>query len=103
MSALSIFKSDRTTIILAANPIFLTSPLRTASGAEVTFEVFQVNAHRLQALIGSKQLYSLDHQLFWAELKSLQPSESTHPGLARLRDKPTLRGVFLMHGDHYNA
>ena len=99
MSALSIVKPGRKVVPLVANPIFLTSPLRTESGGEVTFEVFEIDAGGLQAVIGAKQLYHLDNKLFWAELKSLQPCQSTHPGLSLLRHKPTLRGVFLMHGE----
>ncbi len=99
MSALSIVKPDRKVVPLVANPIFLPSPLRTESGGEVTFEVFEIDAGGLKDLVGTKQLYHLDNALFWAELRSLQPCQSTHPGLSLLRHKPTLRGVFLMHGE----
>ena len=99
MSALSIVKPGRKAIPLVANPIFLTSPLRTESGAEVTFEVFEVDAGYLRELVGTKQLYHLDTKPFWAELKSLQACQSTDPGLSLIRNKPTLRGVFLMHGE----
>ena len=60
MSALSIVKPGRKAIPLVANPIFLTSPLRTESGAEVTFEVFEIDAGYLRELVGKKQLYHLD-------------------------------------------
>jgi hypothetical protein len=103
MSALSIFKPDRKAMPCVANPIFLTSALRTECGAEVTFEVFEIDARALIDLIGTNQLYHLDNQLFCAELKSLQPCESTHPGLSLLRHKSTLRCVFSMRGAHYNA
>ena len=103
MSALSIFESDRQTIAVVTNPIFLTSDLRMMRGAEVTFEVFETDANRLENFVGTTQLYYLDGRLFWAALKSLEPSQGTHPGLSLLRDKPTLRGVFLMHGDHSDA
>jgi hypothetical protein len=34
--------------------------------------------------------------LFWARLKCLEPCMSTAPGLALLRDKPTLCGVLAV-------
>ena len=103
MSALSIFKPDRQTVVGIANPIFLTSLLKMARGAEVTFEVFDRDAASLKLLVDTKQLYYLDGHLFWADLKSLAPCQSTHPGLARLRHQPTLRGMFLMLGEHSEA
>jgi hypothetical protein len=99
MSALSIVKPGRKALSVIANPIFLTSLLRTESGAEVTLEVFEIDAGRLKELVGAKQLYHLDNKLFWAELRSLEPCQSTRSGLSLLRDKPTLRGVFSMHGE----
>jgi hypothetical protein len=99
MPALSVVKPGRQAVPVVANPIFLTSPLRTEGGAEVTFEVFDIDAGALRELVGTKQLYHLDNTLFWAELKSLLPCQNTHPGLSLLRHKPTLRGVFSMHGE----
>jgi hypothetical protein len=103
MSALSIFKPDRQTVVGIANPIFLTSLLKMVRGAEVTFEVLDRDGAGLKILIGTKQLYYLDGRLFWADLKSLEPCQSIHPGLTLLRHKPTLRGVFLMLGEHSEA
>ncbi|MGH6677360.1 MAG: hypothetical protein ACREDL_00085 [Bradyrhizobium sp.] len=103
MSALSIVKPGCKAVPLLANPIFLTSPLRTENGAEMTFEVFDSDAAGLKEVVGTRQLYHLDGELFWADLKSLQPCQSTHPALSLLRDKPTLRGVFSLHGDDQGA
>ena len=99
MPALSIVKPGRKGVSVLANPIFLTSPLRTESGAEVVFEVLEIDAGSLGELLGTKQLYHLDSKQFWAELKSLRLCQSTHPGLSLLRYKPTLRGVFSIHGE----
>lgn len=99
MSALSMVRPGNKAVPCVANPIFLTAPLRTENGAEVTFEVFEIDAGGLRDLVGTKQLYHFDGKLFWAELKSLEPCQSTHPGLSYLRERPTLRGVFSMHGE----
>jgi hypothetical protein len=45
---ISIVKPGRKAVAVVGNPIFLTSPLRTQSGAEVTFEVLEINAGRLK-------------------------------------------------------
>jgi threonine/homoserine efflux transporter RhtA len=37
--------------------------------------------------------------MFSAKLMSLEPCESTHSGLALLRDRPTLRGVLTIEGE----
>jgi hypothetical protein len=99
MSALSIVRDDRKVVRLVANPIFLTSPLMVARGAQLSFEMFEADAGGLKPLVGMKQLYFLDDQLFWAELISLEACVSTHPGLRMLREKATLRGVFSIFGD----
>jgi hypothetical protein len=99
MPALSIVKPGHKAVSVLANPIFLTSPLRTESGAEVIFEVFEIAASALNEFVGTSQLYHLDGKLFWAELKTLQPCQSIHPGISRLRHKPTLRGTFSMLGE----
>lgn len=99
MSALSVVRDGQKAVPLVANPIFLISPLRVKSGAEVTFEVFEEDAAALKSLIGEPHLYHLDGELFWAQLNSLEPCESTHPGLYLLRHKPTLRGMFSIIGE----
>ena len=70
-------------------------------GAELVFEMFEVDAGCLRARLGEFRNYGLDRgqQLFSAKLTSLEPCESTHPGLALLRDRPTLRGVFTIEGE----
>ena len=99
MSALSIVRDGQKVVATIANPIFLTSPIRVERGAQLTFEVFETDAAILKDLVGTKQLYYLDHELYWAELISLELGESTHPSLALLRDKATLRGVFSILGE----
>ncbi len=99
MTALSIVRDGQRAVTVLASPIFPLTSLRVQSGAELTFEVFEKDARGLKPLIGKKQLYVLHGEPFWAELKTLEPCESTHPGLALLRDRPTLCGVFFILGE----
>ena len=103
MSELSIVRPDRTGVTCVANAVFLTKPLRTETGTEVTFEVLAEDARRLFERVGSKQLYYLDDQVFWAELKSLEPCRNTHPELSSLRDTPTFHGVFFVMSEQATA
>ena len=93
MSVLSIWEDG--VFVIASSPIFIISkPDEFHSGSEIIFEVFEEDATALKAQIGNPQYYALGSSPFWAKLKSLEPCESTHPGLASLRHKTTLRGVF---------
>jgi hypothetical protein len=78
--------------VVAANPIFVISE----SDTHLTFEVLKQDAAALIPLIGKSYNYVYGSDPFWGQLKSLEPCESTHPGLALLREKATLRGVFLL-------
>jgi hypothetical protein len=102
MSALSIVRNENKAVILVANPLYLTSSFTAQAGGRVTFEVLEADAAGLKKLIGSKQLYYLENELFWAQLKSLEPCESAHHTLAivaRSLNKKTLRGVFSILGE----
>jgi hypothetical protein len=87
--ALSVIE-DGGRAVGVANPIFVISE----SDTEMTFEVFEQDAAALIPLIGKWQNYAHGSNPFWGQLKSLMPCESIHPGLALLREKATLRGVF---------
>ncbi|MGH8227054.1 MAG: hypothetical protein ACREU3_03970 [Steroidobacteraceae bacterium] len=100
MACLSIVREHgRTTV--AANPIFLLDPMTSQLGAEVAFEVFDADSAELKTLVGAHRCFYIDDSVgvFWAQLKSLEPCVSTHPGLALLRTRPTLHGVFVIVGD----
>ena len=94
MACLSIVRESGPTTV-AANPIFLLDPMSSKSGVEVAFEVFEADGGELKSLIGEHRCFYIDDNVgvFWARLKSLEPCVSTHPGLALLRNTPTLRGV----------
>jgi hypothetical protein len=94
VACLSILRNDGGPVVVLANPIF---PL-SHTEAELIFEVFEADAAGLRALIGPSALLYLD-KTFWARLETLDPCTSTHPGLARLRAKATLRGRFTIYGD----
>jgi hypothetical protein len=94
MSCLSVIE-DRSKMIatVVANPIFLTSPIEgLQNGSKIVFEIFEIDAGGL--IVSETKYYTIDgRQPFWGKVKLLEPCESTHPGLALLRDKPTLRCV----------
>jgi hypothetical protein len=94
MACLSIRERDR--FVGCANPIFLLGNPDRREGAELTFEVFGVDAVLLWERLGKVQEYSLGKRHFMGQLESLEPCESTHPGLDRMRETPTLRGVLTI-------
>jgi hypothetical protein len=91
MAIISISQEGGKSIGIA--DVFITSKKEFHSGSEITFEVLEEGAEALKALIGKRQHYVLDTMPFGGELKSLDPCSSTHPGLAYLQPKRTLRGV----------
>jgi hypothetical protein len=95
MSCLSLIR-DGGICSVVANPVFVITPDRLEGGADVTFEVFEEDATALKALLDKPEHYVLDSTLLWAQLKVLEPCESTHPGLALLRNRSTLRGLLRL-------
>jgi hypothetical protein len=95
MGYLSII-NERGPATWVANPIYPLDPLSVGRGAEIGFEVLEADADRLKTLIGEYRCFyiNVESGAFWAQLKSLEPTVSTHPGLAGLRNEPTLRGDF---------
>ena len=81
-----------------ANPIFVVSDSGRAQGARLVFEVFEEYAASLRPLLGKFEQFLIDpaEGLFFAQLTSLEPCRSTHPGLARMRDRATLRAVLTI-------
>ena len=81
-------------MLAVANPIFVTSE----ETAQVVFEVFEVDATSLKLRLGKPALYGYDSAQppFWATLTALEPCQSTHMGLALMRDRPTLRGTLTI-------
>lgn len=97
MACLSRYRGNGLPAIVVANPVFVTSPIEFKDGAEVTFEVFEQDAAALKTRVDKEQRYVLDSmEPFWAQLKCLDPCESTHPALTYLRHKETLRGVLCV-------
>lgn len=62
------------------------------------FEMLEVNGAGLRNHIGLKHQLSCDGGApFWGELISLELCESTSPGLAFMRDRPTLKGLVRIY------
>ena len=80
--------------VVAANPIFPISPLSAPAGGSIEFEVFEHDAELLIAHVGTSHLFYIndDTGAFAAMLSPFVRIISTHPGLALMRDRPTLRG-----------
>ena len=97
MACLSILR-ERGPTTVAANPIFPLDALNVRGEGEFRFEVLDAAASQLKAIVGMHRCFYIDETsgVFWAQLRSLEPCVSTHPGLALLRDKPTLRGVLVV-------
>ena len=97
MACLSIVREGLGATIVA-NPIFVTSAIeKLQTGAKLIFEVFEQDAAALGQLLGETRIYVLTPPgNFWGKLDILEPCQSTHPGLALLRHKPTLRGVLAV-------
>lgn len=92
--ALSVLKEG--VFVLCASPIF---PLTDPSTGVFTFEVFDEDASSLKSRLGKVETYGVDPEQppFVGQLKSLDVCKSTHPGLALLRDKRTLRAIIIVH------
>ena len=101
MSALSI-QLENSIFSICANPIFPLTELVVTPEAEFAFEVFEDDSDSLRRQLGQIEHYALDGSTFWAKLSTLEPCASTHPGLALLRHKPTLRGVMIVERVTYD-
>lgn len=99
MSCLSVFRRPGKGAVVAANPIYITSPIEDqANTARLEFEVLIEDASSLSALIGEREHYALGSEwAFWGVLESLEPAESTHPGLGLMRNRRALRGVMTVY------
>ena|ERR1700730_848237 len=92
MAGLSVLKEG--IFVVCANPIFPTSDVNNDT---LTFEVFEADAASLKHRLGKIDQYCLDKEPFFGELVSIEMCRSSHPALAHLRDKPTMRGVMTIH------
>jgi hypothetical protein len=81
--------------VVCSNPIF---PISEVDGRKLIFEVFEDDAASLERRRGQIDEYCVDAtEPFLGELVSLEMCQSTHPGLALLREKPTMRGETTIH------
>jgi hypothetical protein len=79
-----------------ASSIFFLDLISISTGTETRFEILETYADGLKELVGEYRCFYVDPPsvTFWAQLKSLEPSVSTHHGLAGLRSEPAMIGVF---------
>jgi hypothetical protein len=93
MSSLSVLKDG--VFVTCTNPIFPTSSFDLKEGTTFTFEVFEADAASLKARLQTTEKYYLEGRPpFFGKLISLEPCQSTHPGVRLFQNKPTLCGVF---------
>ena len=87
-------------MVSCADPIFLTSGLDYRLGAEITFEVLDVDALGLKRRLGKVEQYGIDSSRppFSAVLTTLEPCQSTHSALSLERGRATMRGVLKVRG-----
>jgi hypothetical protein len=96
MACLSVQREGTTVFVVCANPVF---PLSDGRDGAFEFEVFELDSTSLKNRLRKIDSYIVDNiPPFFGELVSLDLCQSTHPGLALLRDRPTLRGVIKIRG-----
>lgn len=101
MSVLSVLSEDSSlepsaVFVMCANPIVLTCEPQFRSGDEITFEVQEIDAASLKTRLGEHEQYAIDSgPIFWAQLTSLDPCQTTDRAFA-LVGKPMLRGVLTV-------
>jgi hypothetical protein len=95
MACLSIRHEDGL-FIICARPIFLMSD---PDSDILTLELSEDASADLRSRLGKIEQYVLDGRKgpFFGQLTSIKPCESRHPGLALLRDEPTMRAVLTVH------
>ena len=92
MACLSVFKDGR--YVVCTNRLFPTSDL----GSTWTFEILEKDAASLKSRLGKVEEFHVDSAgTFSGVLRQLEVRPSTHPGLARLRDRATMYGVITVH------
>lgn len=88
MATISRFIEGGPAVVLAQ--VFVTARLLDV----LEFEILEVNAGSLRDYIGKRNYLTYDNDTpFWGELVTLEPCDSTAPGLRLLRDRPTLKGI----------
>lgn len=92
MTTISLLEEGRPAILLAH--IFVTE-----QGAEaIKFEVLESEASSLRSRIGTKLVFTCDGDApFWGEIQYLKACVPTAPGLARLADRPVVKGAIKIY------
>ena len=80
--------------VVAANPIYPVSELSALTSGSIEFEILESDADLLVAHVGTPHVFYISDETgtFDARLSPFVRVISTHPGLALMRDRPTLRG-----------
>ena len=80
--------------VVAANPIYPVSELSAQPGSSIEFEIPEIDAELLMAHVGMEHDFYINDETgtFTARLSPFERVTSSHPGLAYMRDRPTLRG-----------
>lgn len=95
MACLSVRHQDGP-FVVCASPVFLMSD---PDSSILTLELSENASTDLRSRLGTIEQYVLDGRKgpFFGQLISIEPCESRHPGLALLRDEPTMRAVLTVH------
>lgn len=94
MACLSWRRDGGKGFTVLANPIYPLSNLSDAALDHIEFEILEADAGGLAEEAGVTYVFYIDDQIgvFSGKLSPLVPVVSTHPSLAVLRDRQTLRG-----------
>ena len=93
--SISTFRNNKPpAVVVSASGFWISRPETLHAGSNIVFEVLESNVGSLEELVGRDEYFVLDANThFHGRLQSLAPCSSTHQGLARMRERATLRGV----------
>jgi hypothetical protein len=98
VGCLSVIENNRPPIKIAPSIFVISKPVSFENGSMLIFEVLETGAESLKSRVGMTLHYVFERQAVWGRLESLEACDSSHPGLALMRDRATLRGVITFFG-----
>jgi hypothetical protein len=103
MPYLSVRQEDGAVVLV--DPIYLVVPFNgPALSATLEFEALEDNAADLAQIAGRRHHFTLGSEWeFWGVLDSLEPIQSTHPGLQDLRQRAACKGVVSVFPEMHEA
>ena len=97
MACLSVINEDGPATVVA-NPIFPLDPFDKRTGAEFAFEILDRDASKLKTLIRGRHCFYINDStgVFWAYVKSVQPSTGVNIMVYLPGDEVVLKAVLIL-------